>query len=70
MVKTTPRRSVWKDMEPEKDVLRELPQVPNTKSVRRDASRKARLPGLRISRTGKKYWESRSNRSDKKGSNL
>lgn len=33
-----------------------------------DASRKALLPGKRISKTGKTYFESRKNRSDLKGS--
>jgi len=50
--------------------IRDLPQVANTKSVARDMSRTAKLPGLRISKNGKKYWETRSNRSDKRGSNL
>jgi len=71
MVKTTPQKeSVWTKGQPKAQIIRELPQVPNTKSVPRDAARKARRPGLRLSRTGKKYWESRSNRSDKRNSNL
>lgn len=34
------------------------------KDVLRDASVKALLPGKRISKTGKLYWETRRNRSD------
>lgn len=64
------RDSVWTRGQPKSGMIRELQQVQNTKSPRRDAARSARRPGLRLSRTGKKYWESRSNRSDKKGSNL
>lgn len=67
------RESVWTKNQPKgpKDgLLRELKQVPNTKSVRRDASRTAKVPGLRISKNGKKYWETRSNRSDKRGQKL
>jgi len=30
----------------------------------RDAGRKAMLPGKRISKTGKVYWETRKNRTD------
>ena len=56
---------------PEKKILRDLPQVPGTrKSVRQDASRKARVPGLRLSKNGNKYWETRENRSDKRGTKL
>jgi len=33
-------------------------------SVKRDAGRGAKLPGKRISKTGKTYWETRKNRSD------
>ena len=51
---------------PQNEIVRTLPQVPNTKSVRRDATRTARRPGLRISKNGNKYWETRSNRSDKR----
>ena len=40
------------------------------KDILRDAARKALLPGKRISRTGKVYWETRKNRSDKFRSNL
>ena len=33
-------------------------------TYRRDIKRTALRPGLRISKTGKKYWETRRNRSD------
>ncbi|MEM0488766.1 MAG: hypothetical protein QW707_06145 [Candidatus Bathyarchaeia archaeon] len=32
-----------------------------------DRKRKALPPGLRISRTGRRYWETRKNRSDLRG---
>ena len=74
MVKVaTPQRkkeSVWTQGKRKDGILRTLPQVQNRVSVPRDAARKAREPGLRISRNGKKYWETRANRSDKRGSNL
>ena len=51
--------------------LRQLPQV-KVKGVNKsvDASRHALLPGKRISKNGKIYWESRSDRTDNKNSNL
>ena len=64
------RESVWTKNQPKQKLIRELPQVQDTKSIPKDAARKARLPGKRISRTGKVYWESRSSRSDKRGTNL
>jgi len=65
------RESVWTKGQPKEVLIRSLPQVPNTrKSIIRDLSRKARAPGLRLSRTGKKYWETRENRSDIKGTNI
>ena len=72
MVKTTAIRkeSIWTRGQPKERVIRELAQVQNTKSVARDAARPAKLPGLRISKNGNKYWESRSNRSDKRGKRL
>lgn len=52
-------------------ILRVLPQVPKTrKSLVADMSRKARAPGLRESKKGNKYWETRQNRSDKIGTKL
>jgi hypothetical protein len=51
--------------------LRKLPQTAKKKTDKIiDASRKALLPGKRISKTGKVYWETRANRSDAKGSNI
>jgi hypothetical protein len=41
-----------------------------TSNKKRDKSRDALLPGKRISRTGKIYYEGRKNRSDLKGSNI
>lgn len=48
--------------------LRQLPQVKNTKDIVRDLSREAVMPGKRISKNGKIYWETRQNRSDMKNS--
>ena len=51
--------------------LRQLPQTQKGKVDKvADAKRKALLPGKRISKTGKIYWESRANRSDSKGSKI
>ena len=49
--------------------LRILKQV--GKSIKaKDEKRKALMPGKRISKTGKEYWETRKNRSDAKDSKL
>jgi len=70
MVKTKPK-SVWEKMAPQKSVERVLEQVPKTrKDILRDAAVTARLPGKRLSKTGKVYWETRQNRSDKLKSRL
>lgn len=45
-------------------VERILPQTGKRISVPRDAARGALLPGKRVSRNGKTYWETRKNRSD------
>ena len=51
--------------------LRKLPQTAKNKTDKTiDSKRHALLPGKRMSRTGKIYWETRSNRSDSKGSNI
>ena len=51
--------------------LRTLPQTAKNKTNKIiDATRKALLPGKRISKSGKIYWETRSNRSDSKGSKI
>ena len=46
-----------------------LEQTGTTK-VRIDAKRKALAPGKRISSSGKVYWETRKNRSDKVGKKI
>ena len=50
--------------------LRTLKQSGKPSNKMADESRKALLPGKRISRTGKTYWETRKNRSDSKGKKL
>ena len=51
--------------------LRTLPQTQKGKTNKAvDASIKAKLPGKRISKTGKIYWETRQNRSDAKGKKI
>ena len=50
--------------------LRTLRQSGHRVSKIRDAARLSMLPGKRVSRTGKEYWETRKNRSDALGSNL
>lgn len=50
--------------------IKVLPQTGKTRDFVRDASRKALLPGKRISKSGNVYWESRRNRSDAFRSNL
>ena len=49
--------------------LRTLDQV-GTSNKKRDEARKALMPGKRISKSGKVYWETRKNRSDAGNSNL
>ena len=49
--------------------LRQLKQIGTTNKIV-DSSKHSLLPGKRISKTGKIYWETRKNRSDSKGSNL
>lgn len=49
--------------------LSTLEQVGKT-TLSRDKKRKALAPGKRISKTGKIYWETRTNRSDKVGSKV
>ena len=51
--------------------LRQLPQTAKSKTNKEiDSKRHAMLPGKRISRTGKHYWETRANRTDTKGSKI
>ena len=49
--------------------LRTLKQVGGT-TRKIDASRKALAPGKRISKSGKVYWETRKNRTDKVGESI
>ena len=56
--------SVWTKMRPKKQIMKVLPQTSKRVSIARDLGRKALAPGVRISKTGKKYWETRKNRSD------
>ena len=41
-----------------------LKQTGTVKSVASDRKRRAQLPGKRVSKSGKVYWETRKNRSD------
>lgn len=50
-------------------VIKELKQR-GTSNKKRDEPREALLPGKRISKSGKVYWETRKNRSDKLGSKV
>lgn len=51
--------------------LRILEQTAKSKTNKIiDAARKALSPGKRVSKTGKIYWETRANRSDKPGSRI
>ncbi len=63
-----------KEFSPEKEAERALirgatilPQTGKVKDLKRDLSRRAKLPGKRVSRSGKTYWETRANRSDAPG---
>ena len=49
--------------------LRQLKQVGKSDALI-DKKRHALVPGKRISKTGKVYWETRKNRSDAKGTNI
>lgn len=49
--------------------LRELNQTGRT-TIPVDLVKRALLPGKRMSASGKIYWETRKNRSDKKGSRI
>jgi hypothetical protein len=40
------------------------------KSIKLDKKRKAKLPGKRVSKSGKIYYETRRNRSDIKGKRI
>ena len=49
--------------------LRQLKQVGKSDALR-DRERKALMPGKRLSKSGKTYWETRRNRSDVKGGKI
>ena len=44
--------------------IKVMSQTGTRKSIQRDRGRKASMPGKRISKNGKIYWETRKNRSD------
>jgi len=46
---------------------KEYPQSGKRKSLKRDRIFKAKHPGWRVSKAGKKYFENRRNRSDSRG---
>jgi hypothetical protein len=51
--------------------LRTLPQTAKSKTNKGiDIKRNALMPGKRVSKTGKVYWETRANRSDAKGKKI
>jgi hypothetical protein len=47
------------------ETLKVMKQTGKLPDLKRDEARKAKLPGKRVSKTGKIYWETRKNRSDK-----
>lgn len=53
----------------QKKIIKTLNQVGKS-NKNRDEARKALLPGKRISKNGKVYWETRKNRSDVSGKNI
>ena len=53
-----------KEMEGKSSTIKVLSQTGKNPDLPRDRGRKAMLPGKRISKTGKVYWETRKNRSD------
>ena len=58
------KQSVFNIGNNKQGVEKPLPQTGKIISRPRDAARPAKLPGKRVSRTGKVYWETRFNRSD------
>jgi len=63
----SPQSQAQKQLAPGANILQQTGKPAN---FLRDSTRQARLPGKRISASGKEYWESRRNRSDAPGSNL
>ena len=49
---------------------RKYKQTGKRKSIKADRRRKAKAPGPRRSKSGRKYTETRRNRSDRRGSRL
>ena len=62
--KTKPLEKIGMD---KKSIVKVLKQTGKTPNLPRDQGRPARLPGKRISKSGKEYWETRKNRSDAPG---
>jgi len=50
--------------------IKPLSQTGKKPNLKIDKSRNALVPGKRISSTGNVYWETRKNRSDKRGTKL
>jgi hypothetical protein len=69
MAKKSVKKAIRKKQAKTK-ILRVLGQSGYRKSIRKDRQLKATLPSKRKSKTGKIYWETRRNRTDKKGSRL
>ena len=60
----TPNMNVFNIGNNKQSVNKPLPQTGKIISIPKDKARDALLPGKRISKTGKVYWETRFNRSD------
>ena len=56
--------NTWTRLQLKKGVIKDLPQSGRFVDIKRDKGRKALPPGVRISKTGKKYTETRRNRTD------
>lgn len=64
------RPKMVKKREKKGKILREFKYQVGTSNKAIDALIKAKLPGKRESKSGKIYWESRANRSDKKNKKI
>ena len=60
----------WEGRTQQPQTIKVLNQSGKWISIPRDKARKAMLPGKRISKTGKVYWETRKNRSDSAMKNI
>lgn len=67
---TTTKRKIKKVSKKYPKVLVILKKQSGKSNVKYDARLTALPPGKRISKTGKVYWETRKNRSDKKGKRI